>query len=433
MNEFVRRSAVGFAAALWAAGAPAAASVYGPLDNFDVVNDTGHETCGFEIEIEGVHGAEVYRTFDAPYIRYGTPTKIDTPTGVIIRYQGTWDPATHQFLEKTPPAAPGYVPASDSCWTGGLGSGYAATGCEHFGTSQTTMPTATRYHWLDCTADGSVSALPDIGLPSVSWTVSPAPFPADPPIVRAAFEVPDPEGAAYGEAYWVKIYETEADHAIALDELLLDDPQIEGAETEIEWELLQDKPGQGMIFNEAQLGAGNDAVMRRYEFYRYDESWGRTHTFIDPETGQPTPYVDPENGEVVECVVNGCNDPTPDELGGYVGRQIAGFNVPPPECSDGVDGDGDGLIDYPQDPGCASANSYAAVESPVCQNGLDDDGDGRVDFDGGAAANGGAPFAETDPQCQRGSGNTEAPHCGLGAELVLVFGALGAGWRRMRR
>lgn len=28
----------------------------------------------------------------------------------------------------------------------------------------------------------------------------------------------------------------------------------------------------------------------------------------------------------------------------------------PPECSDGIDNDGDGLIDYPQDPGCAFAN-----------------------------------------------------------------------------
>jgi hypothetical protein len=41
---------------------PASGSVYGPLDNFDVVNDTGNETCGFEIEIEGVKSPEIYRT-----------------------------------------------------------------------------------------------------------------------------------------------------------------------------------------------------------------------------------------------------------------------------------------------------------------------------------------------------------------------------------
>ena len=432
-SHLARKAGVGFAAALWAVGAPAAASVYGPLDNFDVVNDTGHETCGFEIEIEGVHAADVYRTFETPYIRYHAPTMTDTPTGVLIRYQGTWDPATHQFLERTPAAAPGYVPANDSCWTGGLGAGYDASGCEHFGVSQTTMATSTRYHWLDCTADGSVSPLPDIGLPSVSWTVTPAPVPANPPIVRAQFAVPDPDGGAYGEAYWVKIYKSEADHAIALDELLLDDPQIEGAVTEIEWELLQDRPGQGMLFNEAELGAGNDAVMRRYEFYRYNTDWGRVNTFIDPETGQPTPYVDPANGEVVACVVDGCNNPTPDELGGYVGRQIAGFNVPPPACSDGIDDDGDGLVDYPQDPGCKNADDYASVESPVCQNGVDDDGDGRVDFDGGAAANGGVPVGPPDAACTSPWRKTESSNCGLGAELPFVFVALAAGWRRIRK
>ena len=59
------RIAGGTLAALIACG-PAAASVYGPLGNFDVVNDTGTETCGFEIEIEDVHSGDIYRTFEAP-------------------------------------------------------------------------------------------------------------------------------------------------------------------------------------------------------------------------------------------------------------------------------------------------------------------------------------------------------------------------------
>jgi hypothetical protein len=433
MSILARMAGCGAAAALLSIDVPAGASVYGPLDNFDVVNDTGHDTCGFEIEIEGVHGADVYRTFDAPYIRYQTPTITDTATGVLIRYKGAWDPATRTFLQKTPPAAPGYVPASDSCWTGGLGSSYDASGCEHFGVSQTTNATSTRYRWLSCNPDGTVSPLADIGLPTPSWTVSPPLVAGDPPVVRAEFEVPDPDDGPYGEAYWVKIYKTEVEHPVALEDLLLDNPEIEGAETEIEWELLQDKPGQGFVFNEAPLAAGAQAVMRRYEFYHYQFDWGRTHTFIDPDTGLPTPYVDPESGEVVECVVDGCNDPTPDELGGYVGRQIAGFNVPPPECSDGIDDDGDGLVDYPQDPGCRAADSYTFVESPVCQNGLDEDGDGLVDFDGGAAANGGVPFAEPDPQCRRAWSGDEAPHCGFGAEVALALGALAGAARRIRK
>ena len=36
---------------------PAAARVYGPVDECDVVDDIGQESCGFEIELEGVHSS----------------------------------------------------------------------------------------------------------------------------------------------------------------------------------------------------------------------------------------------------------------------------------------------------------------------------------------------------------------------------------------
>jgi hypothetical protein len=405
----------GLVAAL--AAAPALGSAYGPLDNFDVVNDTGQETCGFEIELEGVHAGDVYRTFSAPYIRYADPTLTDTATGVVIQYRGQWDAATHSFLQKTPMAAPGYVPASDSCWTIGLGAAYDGAGCEHFGVSQTTQPTSTRYRWLSCNPDGSVSPIAEVPLPAPVWQVSPPAQPADPPLVRAEIEIPNPGGDPYGEPFWVKIYKTEAEGPIELEQLLLDDPLMEGAETEIEWELMQSKPGAEVAFNEAPLGEGNEAVVRRYEFYRYDVAWGAAHTFIDPETGLPTPYVDPENGEVVECVVDGCNDPTEDELGDYVGRQMAGFNIERLACDNGLDDDGDGLADV-DDPGCRDAASN--TESPACNDGVDNDGDGSVDLD--------------DPGCRGVASNVaEQPRrCGLlGAEPLALLGALAL--RRRRR
>lgn len=409
--------------ALVVAAGPAAASVYGPLDNFDVVNDTGQETCGFEIEIEGVRKAEVYRTFHEPYIRYAPPTLTDTPTGVVIRYQGAWDPATRTFLQKTPPAAPGYVPADDSCWTGGLGSAYDGSGCEHFGVSQTTQATATRYRWLSCNEDGTTSPLPEIGLPTPIWTVTPPAAPADPPVVRAAVEIPNPEGGAYGEPYWVKIYKTEIERPAVLDDLLMENPDVAEAETEIEWELLQAKPGQGLVFNEAPLADGAEAVIRRYEFYRYAVEWGRTHTYIDPDTGEAVPYVNPENGEVEECVIDGCNDPTPDELGDYIGRQVAGFNVFH-ACQNGSDDDGDGLADFPDDPGCRSAESD--LEDPQCDDGVDNDGDGAADWDG-------AGLGPADPHCSQPWRDREtAPACGLGAGLALVLPALARARRRRR-
>ncbi len=52
-----------------------------------------------------------------------------------------------------------------------------------------------------------------------------------------------------------------------------------------------------------------------------------------------------------------------------------------PQCSDGVDNDGDGKIDFPADPGCSSATDDSeAGGGPQCSDGIDNDGDGKIDF-----------------------------------------------------
>ena len=62
------------------------------------------------------------------------------------------------------------------------------------------------------------------------------------------------------------------------------------------------------------------------------------------------------------------------------------------ECSDGIDNDGDGLIDYPADPGCGYP--LASTENPACSDGIDNDLDTFVDF-------------PTDPQCGTATDNSE--------------------------
>lgn len=100
------------------------------------------------------------------------------------------------------------------------------------------------------------------------------------------------------------------------------------------------------------------------------------------------------------------------------------------ECSDGIENDGDGLADFPHDPGCRDASS--ASESPACQDGIDNDGQTGIDFDGGASVNGGVPLAEPDPNCGGlAHHRTERPSCGLGTELALGLPLLAA-WRRRR-
>lgn len=114
---------------------------------------------------------------------------------------------------------------------------------------------------------------------------------------------------------------------------------------------------------------------------------------------------------------------------GVAGDVLDHFQIvkgpPLPVCSDGIDQDGDGLFDFPSDPGCESV--HATIENPKCDDDLDNDGDGAIDWDGGAGM--GTP----DPQCPIAYKNKEAPACGAGAEIVLAMAGLGALRRRGHR
>lgn len=119
-----------------------------------------------------------------------------------------------------------------------------------------------------------------------------------------------------------------------------------------------------------------------------------------------------------------------------VGRQVSPGRVwvayLPPDCNDGIDNDGDGLVDWPLDPGCQTQDSVR--EDPACQNGLDDDNDGKVDFDGGTSANQGTPVAAPDPHCADKPyriKETPPSGCGLGAELALALAVSGCRLRRL--
>ncbi len=81
----------------------------------------------------------------------------------------------------------------------------------------------------------------------------------------------------------------------------------------------------------------------------------------------------------------------------HVGKPLPVFNADdcqnppsaPPQCLDGIDNDGDGDIDFPEDSGCAAEDDNTEAPNPppapACSNNTDDDGDGFVD--------------ENDPAC----------------------------------
>lgn len=68
------------------------------------------------------------------------------------------------------------------------------------------------------------------------------------------------------------------------------------------------------------------------------------------------------------------------------------------ECNDSIDNDGDGFIDYPNDPSCDSYFDYteAPFDIPQCNDGIDNDFDGFTDY-------------PADPSCSSVSDNTESP------------------------
>jgi formylglycine-generating enzyme required for sulfatase activity len=107
-------------------------------------------------------------------------------------------------------------------------------------------------------------------------------------------------------------------------------------------------------------------------------------------------------------------------------------------CDDGADNDGDGLVDYRAagggDPPCASPTSPR--EKTECQDGINNDYGAGIDFDGGASLNGGVPLSTPDPQCVgRPWRNSEAigPACGLGFEIALIAPLLARLMRRRTR
>ena len=77
-----------------------------------------------------------------------------------------------------------------------------------------------------------------------------------------------------------------------------------------------------------------------------------------------------------------------------------GGGQPPPaaQCDDGLDNDGDGLTDFPADPGCTDASDDDETDAPPvaqCADGIDNDKDGLIDF-------------PDDPGCVNANDNNES-------------------------
>lgn len=317
-------------AAMGAVPTMASAAVIGFLGNFDVINDTGSTAHGFEIELEGLHLSDITDTFGGEgrgfpsgrgfdpatsVERYGAPTITEysngTTFGVKVTYMGIYDPVTALWDFGTPSGT--FITPGDNCWSGG-GVGYdALTPCDHFGVGTSANATKTTYSWLLETATPGVLTNGVVNLPAPVWNVIPDPVAGNPPIVAAQIQAPAPENEAqFGEAIWVKVFTTEFEDPIGLEELVGDNAKVQQAVTEIEWQLLQTDPGNPLAGQlesgyGAPVGPNAASIVRRYEFYHYAGDY------------------DPETHEALVSISD--SHPQDFEIGNYIGAQNAAANL----------------------------------------------------------------------------------------------------------
>jgi hypothetical protein len=306
-------------------------TLFGSLANFDVYNDTGQETHGFEIELDGITQQQAYYAFSAT--RYGGATMVPFAGGVYVRWTSSYNATTQQFTTAT------QVPAT---FTPTVGHSCVMTniaGCDHYGVVTLAKPTNVIYRWLvaDPANPGTLVQFgTNVAIPHPTITVVPPPVnqPAAAPAVVFEIRVPPPPPPEvpkpelqFGEAKWVKVYKSELQREVALDELVGDNPIVpqDPGVVETAWKLLQYNPhsdNSGVLRNQGGLNSGSRAVIRRYEYYKFSGAY------------------DPASHKAI-CGGDGlCNAPLDGELGNYIGSQMAAANVGVPSITVTKNGNG---------------------------------------------------------------------------------------------
>lgn len=311
---------------------PASAQVYGSLANFDAVNDTGETAHGFEIQIEdpnydrsqlaSIFGLD--RNFGVPPTsveRYGAPSIIETPgVGVTVRYAATFSGGAWSAGTPTGP----YPFAGDSCWP--LGNPAYDSGtltCDHFGVATFGTPAKVTYSWLlDPTHSGTLTAV-QAAIPAVNFAYVPPPAGAPPAPVQAEIEAHKADNEVFGTAYWVKVYSKHLDHAVELDNLMHGNADVpDDSEVEAEFEIFQAGDKNAQKFADVALAEGDQALVLRYEFYRYIGDFTAEGEALCGGKGKGKGGGGGGGGGITPDACGG--------LGDYVGAQMAGFNVVQP-------------------------------------------------------------------------------------------------------
>ncbi len=328
------RSIVGLLALTAASGAMNGQTVtlFGALSNFDVLNDTGQDAHGFEVELQGFPSNVTPYSFGST--RYGGSNTIPIAGGVVVRWASAYDAVAHQFAVATT------VPATFQPTFGHSCVSTFIVGCDHYGVVvpyPLPQPTSVSYYWLveDATNPGQLVRFsgPKVQIPQPTVSILPAQpgLPAQ-VVFQIQAEPPPPPPIPkpvpqFGDAKWVKVYKTELLREVVLEELVADNPIVpqDPGLAETAWKLLQFNPrsngNSGVLRNQGGLGNGSRSVLRRYEFYKF------TGTY------------DPIDHKAI-CADVICSVPAPTEVGNFIGAQNAAANVGVPSITVTVSGDG---------------------------------------------------------------------------------------------
>ncbi len=274
--------------------------IQGTMSNFDVFNETGSNAYGAEIDLEGLHVADVTKTYPAHFSNF---TATDYTTGSTF--------GTRLVFTGYNFTAQGYLIPRVGQTTNGH---YAVNqpGAEHFGFAVRAQPTNTSYYWLGSASQKLTSA--SMSIPQPTWSFVPAAAGAAPIIQAVLAPPPPPPAVLYPDAVWVKTYVTELTRQVDLIELISAPagpdqiaPQLP-SQVEAEWELL---PGDMKLPEpDISLSDSTQAVLRRYEFYQYIGTYDEVHLPNSTFTG---------------------GTPDPLELGQFIAANMVAANLDVPE------------------------------------------------------------------------------------------------------
>jgi hypothetical protein len=297
---------------LAAAATPVRAALYGTMSNFDVFNDTPQNAYGAELELEGVHSADVINTYPS-HFDHRTVTEYNNGLtfGTRIAFSG------YNF------GPIGYLAPTVGQSTNGHACVDTA-GCEHFGFAVTAQPTQSRYFWTD-DAGQRISDWP-MSVPTPSWNYV-VPAGGRDPELHAEVELPENEHAVQQpDALWMRVFKTQLNRPVKLKELMSGNGLVpeDFSETETEWELLE----RGMIADAKDRirDADQKAIIRRYEFFKYTGPYDSEH---EPATAF--------DGKVI-------TEPPVGELGNFISANMVAANLAPQVIVEG-DYNDDGIVD----------------------------------------------------------------------------------------